>query len=297
MAAVRKVKPVKPKSNDLEIDCVLSEYKTFELSKCMPNAWEQSNDDCWIDSVLYALFASDLRNIFSEILDSMNVSRDINIKKTAKYISNYLEILNTDSQLESKQKRCYKNLIIHSFDTYLKQIKSKYDVTYDVLKEVEIKYNNVIKGALDVILQLFQYMNQTDYTFKIDLLIGLDGTSLKDNVTDYITTDPQESILIINYMRGTLEPDNTKVKDIQKLPNYKLISYLSGIERDHTVATVSCDGSFNYYNNQAKKAKKQLVTSIDNLDLEMMNDVDQIILIYLRNDLESGAAVAAANSP
>jgi hypothetical protein len=289
MAVVRKpVKKVEP--TDLEIDCVLSEYKTFELNKCMPNAWEQSNDDCWIDSALYALFASDLRNIFSEILDSMNASPNIDIKKTAKYISNYLEILNTNSQLESQQKRCYKNLVIHSFDRYLKKKQS----TYDVLKKVSIRVNNVIQGESDVILQLFKYMNQTDYSFKIKELAGI---SLKETVKKYITTkEPKKSrtILIINYIRGTLEPDNTTIRDIQEVNNYKLISYLSGIEGDHTVATVFCDGSFNYYNNQARE---QLVTSIDNLDLEMMNDVDQIILIYLKKDLESGAAVAAANSP
>ena len=271
-------------SIDLKIKCIISKYKKFDLKNCIPNAWKQSNDDCWIDSALYALFASDIRNIFSIILDEMYKSDNTDIKKTAIYLSNYLEVLNTKSDLTRECKKLYKNLIIHSFSNYLTKINSD----YDVLQKVQIRNNNVVKGYSDLILQLFNYMNPTELNFKIEELAGI---SLNHTIKEYITIEFTEEILIINY--ASLEPDNTTIGDIQKVHNYKLISYLSGIEGDHIVSTVLCGGSFNYYNNQDKLPVKSIK---DYLTLKMMKDADEIILIYVREDLETAAA-KPANSP
>ena len=57
----------------------------------MPNGWKQMNNDCWIDSALYSLFASDIWPIFSEILNKMNASKNSNIRDVSISISNYLQ--------------------------------------------------------------------------------------------------------------------------------------------------------------------------------------------------------------
>jgi hypothetical protein len=290
----------KEKKQQLQIDkrttpkCE-SDYKKFILKNCKPNGWKQIRDDCWLDSALYALFASDIRNIFSEILDEMYTSRDGNIKNTAFYISNYLEILNNNSQLTRECKQFFKNLIIRNFSNYLTET----DHDYDLSKDVSFRGHDVLKGNQAVILRLFNYMNKTEHNIKFEELVG---DSLNDTVNESITIDSREPIIIINYLTGN--QDNTMIGDIQKVHNYKLISYLSGIS-DHIIANVWCSdsrsNSFILYDNDAKANDNSLVKSIlDYSELEIMKyekqNVDEITLIYVREDLKTAVA-KPANSP
>ena len=84
-------------SKRIKIDFTCSdekEYTRYMSKGCIANGWKQVNNDCWIDSALFSLFASDVWVIFSEILDGMNASKNANIKHISKSISNYLRYIN-----------------------------------------------------------------------------------------------------------------------------------------------------------------------------------------------------------
>ena len=145
-------------------------------------------------------------------------------------------------------------------------------------------------------------MNPTEHNIKFEELFGTLRISLNDTIKESITIDSQEPIIIINYITGYI--DNTMIGAIQKVHNYKLISYLSGIS-DHIIANVWCSdsrsNSFILYDNQPKANDNSLVKSIlDYSKLEIMKyekkNVDEITLIYVREDLETAAA-KPANSP
>ena len=93
---------------------VLLPYKSYKYVNCNPEGWKQLNNDCWIDSALYALFASsDTVEIFSKILDKLNDSHDDIEKQIAYYISNYLEGLNDSTWTEKEDCKtlCKKKIV------------------------------------------------------------------------------------------------------------------------------------------------------------------------------------------
>ena len=99
----------------------LKPYKKFVQTKCDPLGWKQSNNDCWIDSSLYAMFAPTRSCLyFSDKLDQLNESDDENEKNIALYISNYLQGINLikwstmkERSIENCKQRCKNEIVKH----------------------------------------------------------------------------------------------------------------------------------------------------------------------------------------
>ena len=93
---------------------IMKDYKHFNINTCMPKGWPQKNDDCWLDSSLYAMFApTDISNFFSNVLDKLHESKDKDENDIALNINNYLHGLNDPKWSdvdECKQKRCTHNI-------------------------------------------------------------------------------------------------------------------------------------------------------------------------------------------
>jgi len=99
----------------------LKPYKKFVQKKCDPLGWKQSNNDCWIDSSLYAMFAPTTScRYFSDKLDQLNESDDENEKNIALYISNYLQGIDLikwstmkERTIENCKQRCKNEIVKH----------------------------------------------------------------------------------------------------------------------------------------------------------------------------------------
>lgn len=79
-----------------KLECpTLHAYKHFNFSNCHPSGWNQQNNDCWLDSSLYALFGTKrLSDQVSFTLDAISNSESVHERDFAINISNYLEGLN-----------------------------------------------------------------------------------------------------------------------------------------------------------------------------------------------------------
>ena len=110
-------------------------FEDFKLAntECTTNAWTQQNNDCWLDSGLYALFASPVINHYTiKFLESLYSSDDEILKDIALSIANYLQGLYIAEW--SKVKDCkplYKNKFVKSLLEWSKN--NKY---------ILAKYNN-----------------------------------------------------------------------------------------------------------------------------------------------------------
>ena len=276
-------------------------YKKFKLQRCMPVGWKQNNDDCWIDSGLYALFASNASSIFSDILGKMTRSRSNNMKNLAKNISNYLKNIDLEGDVTESMNNCkqeYKNLIVYYFNNYVEENDINYNIFLQILLD---RTKDVGRGSQDIILRIFyefcnlevEKLGNSNFSiifkhvesFASDCKKSIAGINklLLRRLSEILQNTKKSDKIVFIDING-IEPfsckDRSKIKEIDTIGNYKLVSYISG-KGAHITTNVWCKDSMNWYDNMKKNSR---VGNIPNYgDTNTLTTHEQITFIYVRN--------------
>jgi hypothetical protein len=276
-------------------------YTKFKLERCMPVGWIQNNDDCWIDSGLYALFASNASSIFSDLLGRMRKSRSTNMKEIAYNISNYLRNIDLEGDVLESMNKCkqeYKNLIVYYFNNYIQEK----GIDYDIFQQIRLDtVKDVGRGNQDIILRIFyefcnlevQTLGKSDFniifkqvdSFAADCEKNISGINklLLRRLWEILQDTKKSDIVIfidINGINPISCTDRSKIKEIQQIGNYKLVSYISG-KGAHITTNVWCKDSMNWYDNMNEISR---VGNIPNYgDTKTLTMHEQITFIYVRN--------------
>lgn len=291
------------------------EYTRYISKGCIANGWKQVNNDCWIDSALFSLFASDTWIVFSEILDAMNASKNVNIKQISKSISNYLRYINDTPIADADFIQCkqyLKNLIVYYYKNYLESLDKTKLPHYISLEAFDSRYQLDADGKIgvgdqEIILELFTLFNMiepsgfttkqifiTDFTneclavdpknrFKKEYSLILKNKIQKTLFDASISED----IIFIDIPSIPLDPnicyDSTLSSDITNLGNYTLVSIIVGTD-EHIISYVWCSGNIYSYDNQRAISRiekmKPRFTVVKDVSIARNNE--RVILIYKR---------------
>jgi len=95
---------------------IVQPYEEFKLENCHPRGWPQRNNDCWLDSSMYALFSNrKVAPLVTATFNELAVSADANESGLALYASNYLRGIHSDDWSHTEDcKQLMKNNIADS---------------------------------------------------------------------------------------------------------------------------------------------------------------------------------------
>ena len=282
--------------------CQTLDYTPFiPNSNCSPEAWKWTYDSCWIDSVLYAMFVPiKISMEFSNMLDTINSSLDVNEKKIAYYMRNYLIGLYNPSWSENS-------------DGKLRMIVCKTELSDALLdwnKSNGFIFNNSIdaqvqehlfgrdkwdvkRGPQFVILEFFC----NKFSDKINC-ISFKGQDLvqhcnlvepkklvKNIINKHLSTQTKDLIFIHLYDMQDCKTnrDRTRIEEIKNINNYELQSFVYG-SNQHTRAAVLCNRNFISYDDMTSGKR---TNNINNQDL-IFNSAEEITLIYKKIKQDGG---------
>ena len=152
--------------------CIV-DYSKFipDNRSCIKAGWKQQNDDCWLDTFLYCLFVvPEFNEIFSDLLDTLNASREPILKDFAKNVYSYLLGLNDpnwskmpdrtrDYRDLCKQKLKYK--ITKNIIGYLTKLFPEdewmFESTFDIIERAQIVSN----GSVNTVLNFFSNISDS----------------------------------------------------------------------------------------------------------------------------------------
>ena len=240
--------PTKCDNVDSSAKCnSIREYSHFDIKTCMPTGWLQKNDDCWIDSTLYALFSpKGISNFFSNLLDMIHNSSEPDEKLFALNINNYLhgindikwsdvDNLNTENNCKQKIKNDITKYII-SWEVRNKKMFNFNNENMFNLQFYKDRNGDVGRGPQTIIIK-FLYELTKQY---IDLyeIIGTQNTikhnkrikEVAENKIKENSNNKKIKIISIlaNDIRDTKRNDTTQLKEIQHIRNYTLQSIIYG---------------------------------------------------------------------
>ena len=272
---------------------ILNNYKHFVFETCLPDGWTQINDDCWLDSSLYSLFASeDTSRIFSGILDSLNVSEDEYEKKIALYISNYLNGLNNSEWSTTEEcKQLCKNEITNALLSWNKSHEYALNIGEEAIQTEAFEKNisgNVGRGPQHILFKFFSLISKSN----IDL-IEPDGSEINSYCTNpknkaikaiIESISSKKTILIISLNNIDKDKcnDKTRITEITKKENYTLHSIVFG-SGAHIISATLCNGRFISYDNMGDPRVKNNLINTSNSNYFI--DAEQVILVYLKNSI------------
>lgn len=99
---------------------------------CPAEGWTWYQNDCWIDSALYAMFAaSELRPEFIKSLNIANASSNAALRNFARDASHYIDGLENDASLTSECKDATKKRIVDDMYNYALGLSASGDLTLE----------------------------------------------------------------------------------------------------------------------------------------------------------------------
>ena len=241
----------------------INEYKSFDFKNCSPEGWKQVNDDCWLDSTLYVLFApTQLAPNMAVILDQLNASEDKDEKNIALHISNYLDGLNDNSWSDREEcKQLHKNEIGNSLlswnETHQFKLFDEATAGFQFFRNPnDDPSGNIGRGPQDVLITFFSLVSNDIEIKKIesnDVRSYCSTTEQKPikRLIDSLTSD--KKILIISMMSIDIAScqDSTTLPDVQQFNNYNLQSIIHG-SGAHITSATSCNETYFKYDNMEK---------------------------------------------
>ena len=113
-------------------------FKPFTNMNCGLTGWSQQHNDCWLDSTLYAIFASkELRELFASTLMDTQHHSNPHVKEIGRLISLYLEDINVwknlgDFDISVRNcKQILKKKLVQSILLYNKSLPKSDKITSD----------------------------------------------------------------------------------------------------------------------------------------------------------------------
>jgi len=270
---------------------IMKDYKHFNINTCMPKGWPQKNDDCWLDSSLYAIFSPlDTSNFFSNILDKLHESKDKDENDIALNINNYLHGLNDPKWSDADE--C-KQKIKNNIGTALISWEKKHKKLFNISNENAFLYDSLFlkdgtgdigRGPQDILFKFFSIIAK-DY-INIHSLQGEQNKMLTNKKTRDIVINKlkhktlyNKKLIIISINNNNINhKDTTTLDDIKNINNYKLQSVVYG-SGAHIITISLCRSKFIMYNNM-----KLPIDTITN-DKNIFNLSEQLILVYSSNKL------------
>ena len=281
----------------VDLKCVnIQPYRTYVRDTnvpCAPKGWSQVNDDCWLDSSLYAMFGSRGWHYFSTILEKMHNSEgegDEELKTLATQISNYLNAIEGKRTFTRKCKQQFKNLIVMNYLKYFKRHHLNHYLGQTF--QFHIEHGNVTKGSQDSMFRLFEIVaRKFGMTFHFLNYQG-NNSGLPEILNQTQTLfDAKENGAI-----GAIIIDLSGIKkvtvptDIKERGNYSLVSWVSG-STVHAVAGVQCFDSdlWRGYDNQKTDSKESQKSGGT-----LPTMLEHVTLVYVRDGVDEAASSALA---
>ena len=263
---------------------VIIPYKKY-VPVCAPMGWKQMFNDCWLDSTLYILFASDLANRMVTLLEKMNSSDSENTRDLAKNIYNYLQgISNYDAWITKNsckqivKRNIYKNIINYFNDTN----NDKFDT---LLVSFQIRGDTYIGNgsALPLLHLLGDIESSLDVkTFIRPCESTQQGASpCLDKITNYTEElnsnagkNNIKSAIIIIQTSGKCR-DVTPFIDYTSVKGWNLKGVIVG-SVDHYRGYSLCQGKWYDYNNQNKPTLQEKI----DIDKPLSMVYGEVIFFY-----------------
>ena len=259
-------------------------YIRKTMSECAPKGWPQGNNDCWLDSSLYAMFGSRGWRLFSTLLDRMEESGG-ELTVLATQISNYLRRIDGTVLLDPNCKQQFKNSIaLHYIKYFLKhlQIDNEESVKAFCQYQFTVQSGDVGNGDQDVMFRLFQRVAEISSAVPCRFLDFLGYSPEYPTLAkildrnQHLFENDTEAAIVIN-LKGITEVSSTSTV-VMKRGKFSLVSYVIG-NGPHVVARVKCHDS-------------ELWQVYDNMNLNTTNGVitrailpaavQHITLVYVR---------------
>jgi len=283
---------------EIELPCsLMTAYKHFDFNICMPDGWPQKNNDCWLDSSLYAMFAPEKSSrLFAVILDSLNESEDEDEKQIAYYISNYLNGINDHEWTETEKcKQKCKNKIVkyllswnknHNYDLNIGDAEAiKFAFHKDSLDDYDVGPQAVLFNFFTLISQSKIDLPKIKLTEQTDNMVNSlcsksNPKPLKNIIEAILTTPLTDDIQVVSLNSIDIDKcsDKTRILEIKQINGYSLQSMVYG-SGAHIIAASLCKNNFVSYDNMKNP---QVNSNINNTD-EYFTFAQQIILIYLKD--------------
>ena len=288
--------------NESKLNCekniIYTEYKTFESNKWFLSGWTQVNDDCWLDSEVYAMFSNpSLNKYFYKILNSFNESSIQNEKDIALHIRNYLygiDDLNWSSK-SSVCKQYFKNKITNSLIEWTKANKYSLDIGSDdetvSTSFDKDKDNNICNGPLYILYKLFSLKNTSfiDYIqpSQDDMNYFCNGKTTTPMVflIEKILKDKTLPMIFLSLTtyNTSICNDKSLLRNIINIHNYSLQSIVFGIGI-HITALTLYQNQVVLYDNQ-----DEIPTSIlEDPSIHLFKNSQQIMFTYLKKNTVTG---------
>ena len=270
-------------------------YESFQLTKCNPLGWKQSNNDCWLDSSLYAMFApAKSRDYFSTLLDQLNKSTDEHEKNIALYISNYLQGIDlikwstmNKRTVENCKQKCKNEIVKHLLlwnASHHFPLGIGDDEIQDRMFDKD-KSGDIGNGPLHVLLKFFAEVNKESIHFfeleplTINSFCQGKPTPISDIINQKFPLEGNKNILIVS-LNG-IDPakcvDQTTLEQLKTKQNYTLNSIVYGAG-PHITSVTLCNNQFTEYDNQTVPMRTPL-TDVSTY----LTDAEQLLFIYLKN--------------
>ena len=262
------------KTGQRKLECpTLRPYKHFKFSTCHPSGWNQKNNDCWLDSALYALFGSErLSDRVSSTLDDIATSENVHEREFAINISNYLEGLNDLEWSKGDCKQLLKNNISnaiwgwneeHAYTLGMGELKD-YAFTPDLLDDV----------GTGPLRSVFTFLAAVDS--RIKYVTCNSKMLLSESVPAALRECSESKIIFLSANR--LSHDNTSIRALKHVKNATLQSVVFG-RGPHIIATTHCNNEFAIYDNQGDGDGNTVRPMFDS-DIE---HAEELMFIYLLN--------------
>jgi hypothetical protein len=251
-------------------------HYTKPTKQCGSNGWELVSNSCWIDSLLYAMFASNASEYFTNILGKMHCDKNKSLRELASYISTYLE--NINKKWDSRLQKFYKIQIAKLFtDVSIAKLGELPSENYEQYFQICTGCIKCTKctgigctgmGQYGPILNVFKNYSKT---IKIETVYrNKERPNSNTIITDIFTTcieDKTINLLIININNDATITDDTTLSNILNFKSSdsdthaELCSIINGIGA-HFTSIVKCNDRIYYYDNNGFP-KIQLLTVVE----------------------------------
>ena len=292
--------PDKPTGIRADLRCLdlvpYESYTSKTTSDCAPKGWPQGNDDCWLDSSLYAMFGSRGWRTFSTLLDRMEESGG-ELTVLATQISNYLRRIDGSVLLDPNCKQQFKNSItLHYIKYFLKHLQFDDEESVNVFCQYQFTVHNgdVGRGDQDVMFRLFQRV--ADLSAVPCRFLDFLGYSREyrtlTNILDlhqYLFENETDAAVILN-LKGITRVSSTST-DVMMRGKFSLVSCVTG-NGPHVVARVKCHDSelWQLYDNMKLSTTNGVITGAI-----LPTVVQHITLVYVREQTTLDAKPAPSS--
>lgn len=271
-------------------------YKSFTNTTCNPRGWKQSNNDCWLDSSLYAMFApKDSCAYFSDKLDRLNESKDEHEKNIALYISNYLQGIDlikwstmNQRTVENCKQKCkneiVKHLLLwnasHHFPLGIGNADIQ-DSMFDTNRSDDIG-----NGPLHVLMKFFAEVNKESVHYvepeplTINSVCQGQPTPIHDIIDQQFRLERMHKQILIVSLNGIDRIkcfDQSTLQQLKTKQNYTLNSIVYGAG-PHITSVTLCNNQYTEYDNQSDRMRTPVLDAST-----YFTDAEQLIFVYVKN--------------